>query len=210
MSHRIPLGIGGITGFRAASAVARLNCHFWQEYCHFWQEDYLFWQDYCHFANIFCLFWRFAQKNFGFHRVSRISEGFRGFHRVSSAESASRHSSAGYVFEALARWRAESVGWNTYSMCVCVPCTSPVGSDPHPVTTPNDAYLLPCGLPHHPTKVVWEAPLQNTCIAGVTEGEALGACHGDEATRCYAHNGATQGGVHGRVHACAQRRERTR
>ena len=33
----------------------------------------------------------------------------------------------------------------------CVPCTSPVGSDPHPVTTPNDAYLLPCGLPHHPT-----------------------------------------------------------
>ena len=32
-----------------------------------------------------------------------------------------------------------------------VPCTSPVGSDPHPVTTPNDAYLLPCGLPHHPT-----------------------------------------------------------
>ena len=116
MSHRIPLGIGGITGFRAASAVARLNCHFWQEYCHFWQEDYLFW-DYCHFANIFCLFWRFAQKNFGFHRVSRISEGFRGFHRVSSAESASRHSSAGYVFEALARWRAESVGWNTYLPC---------------------------------------------------------------------------------------------
>ena len=116
MSHRIPLGIGGITGFRAASAVARLNCHFWQEYCHFWQEDYLFWQDYCHFANIFCLFWRFAQKNFGFHRVSRISEGFRGFQRVSSAESASRHSSAGYVFEALARWRAKSVGWNTYAL----------------------------------------------------------------------------------------------
>ena len=69
---------------------------------------------FCHFANIFCLFWRFAQKNFGFHRVSRISEGFRGFHRVSSAESASRHSSAGYVFEALPRWRAESVGWNNY------------------------------------------------------------------------------------------------
>ena len=91
-----------------------------------------------------------------------------------------------------------------------MPCTSPVGSDPHPVTTPNDAYLLPCGLPHHPTKVVWEAPFQNICIAGVTEGEALGACHGDEATRCYAPNGATQGGVHGRVHACAQRRERTR
>ena len=83
MSHRIPLGIGGITGFRAASAVARLNCHFWQEYCHFWQEDYLFWQDYCHFANIFCLFWRFAQKNFGFHSESQGIEDIRGFQRVS-------------------------------------------------------------------------------------------------------------------------------
>ena len=65
---------------------------------------------------IFCLFWRFAQIFFGFHRVSRISQGFTGFHRVSSAESASRHSSAGYVFEASPRWRAESVGWNTYSL----------------------------------------------------------------------------------------------
>ena len=36
-------------------------------------------------------------------------------------------------------------------LATAVPCTSPVGSDPHPVTTPNDAYLLPCGLPHHPT-----------------------------------------------------------
>ena len=64
---------------------------------------------------IFTSFLAIREVIFGFHRVSRASQGFTGFHRVSSAELASRHSSAGYVFEASPRWRGESVGWNTYS-----------------------------------------------------------------------------------------------
>ena len=92
MSHRIPQGIEGITGFRASSPLTRQNCLFWQNYCHFWQYIR-------HFQ-------RFEEIIFGFHRVSRVSEGFTGFHRVSSAESASRHIRR-FATSSRLRWTAE-------------------------------------------------------------------------------------------------------
>ena len=82
MSHRIPLGIGGITGFRAASAVARLNCHFWQEYCHFWQEDYLFGKIIAILPTYFAFFGDLHRKILdftGYRGYQRVSEGFTGF-----------------------------------------------------------------------------------------------------------------------------------
>ena len=96
MSHRISLGIEGITGYRASSAVTPPKLPFLAILVPF--------------LAILVPFLGFEQIIFGFHRVLRVSEGIRGFHRVSSAESASRHSTVCYVLEASLDWRAESEG----------------------------------------------------------------------------------------------------
>ena len=116
MSHRIGQGIEGITGFHRVSSVFGGRT---AETAFFGKSIAFFVKIMAIFGNIFVIFTSFLAVReviFGFHRVSRASQGFTGFHRVSSAESASRHSSAGYVFEASPRWRAESVGWNTYNV----------------------------------------------------------------------------------------------